>query len=110
MPLLSQPEARKSWPNKELIQISESMTARALRTKEWTYCVIDAQGRRSEKFSDRYVEYQMYNQASDPFEQVNLAGRKEFRTTADKLREELKSMMAEAGEPAAEIEAVKHYP
>ena len=110
MPLLSQPEARKAWPNKELIQISESMTARALRTKEWTYCVIDAQGRRSEKFSDRYVEYQMYNQASDPFEQVNLAGRKEFRTTADKLREELKSMMAEAGEPAAEIEAVKHYP
>jgi len=110
MPLLSQPEARKAWPNKELVQISESMTARALRTKEWTYCVIDAHGRRSEKFSDRYVEYQMYNQASDPFEQVNLAGRKEFRATADKLREELKSMMAEAGEPAAEIETVKHYP
>jgi arylsulfatase A-like enzyme len=110
MPLLRQPEARKSWPNRELIQISESMTARALRSKEWTYCVIDAQGRQSEKFSDHYVEYQMYSQASDPFEQVNLAGRKEFRSTADQLRDELKTLMLAAGEPPAEIDPAKHYP
>jgi arylsulfatase A-like enzyme len=110
MPLLREPEARISWPNRELIQISESMTARALRSKEWTYCVIDAQGRRSEKFSDHYVEYQMYNQASDPFEQVNLAGRKEFRSTADQLRDELKNMMRAAGEPPAEIDPAKRYP
>ena len=110
MPMLSRPEARKAWPNKELVQISEAMTARALRTKEWTYCVIDAQGRRSEKFSDKYVEYQMYSQASDPFEQVNLAGRQEFREAAAELRGELKIMMAAAGEPAVEIEVVRHYP
>jgi arylsulfatase A-like enzyme len=76
--LTSKPEARRAWPNRELVQISEAMTARALRTKDWTYCVIDSQGHRSEKFSDRYVEYQMYSQSGDPFEQVNLAGRKEF--------------------------------
>ncbi len=110
MPLLREPEARKSWPNRELIQISESMTARALRTKEWTYCVIDAQGRRSEKFSDHYVEYLMYSQASDPFEQVNLAGRKEFRPKAEQLRNELKAMMQAAGEPPAEIDPARHYP
>jgi arylsulfatase A-like enzyme len=110
MPMLSRPEARKAWPNKELVQISEAMTARALRTKDWTYCVIDAQGRRSEKFSDKYVEYQMYSQASDPFEQVNLAGRQEFREAAAELRGELKTMMAAAGEPAVEIEVVRHYP
>ena len=110
MPLLRETEARKSWQNRELIQVSESMTARALRSKEWTYCVIDSQERRSEKFSDHYVEYQMYNQASDPFEQVNLAGRKEFRSIADQLRNELKIMMQMAGEPPAEIDPVKHYP
>jgi len=110
MPILAKPEARKAWPNKELVQISEAMTARALRTKDWTYCVIDAQGRRSEKFSDKYVEYQMYSQAADPFEQVNLAGRQEFRATATELREELKKVMVAAGEPAAEIEVVRHYP
>lgn len=108
--LATEAEARKAWPNKELVQISESMTARALRTQEWTYCVIDAEGRRSEKFSDKYVEYQMYSQGSDPYEQVNLAGRKEFRAKAAELRTELKGMMAAAGEPAAEIVAVKHYP
>jgi len=108
--LATKPEARKAWPNKELVQISEAMTARALRTKDWTYCVIDAAGRRSERFSDKYVEYQMYSQAGDPFEQVNLAGRKEFKDKAAELREELKGMMAAAGEPAAEIEAVRHYP
>ena len=52
----------------------------------------------------------MYSQASDPFEQVNLAGRQEFRATAMELRDELKTMMAAAGEPAAEIEVVRHYP
>jgi arylsulfatase A-like enzyme len=110
LPLVKQPEARQSWPNRELVQISEAMTARALRTRDWTYCVIDAQGRRSEKFSDRYVEYQMYSQAGDPFEQVNLAGRQEYRGRAAELREELKALMKAAGEPPAEIDPVKHYP
>jgi arylsulfatase A-like enzyme len=110
MPMMTKPEARRSWPNRELVQISEAMTARALRTKDWTYCVIDAQGRRSEKFSDKYVEYQLYSQAGDPFEQVNLAGRKEFKDKATELREELKAMMTVAGEPPAEIVPVTHYP
>ena len=52
----------------------------------------------------------MYSQASDPFEQVNLAGRQEFREAAAELRGELKTMMAAAGEPAVEIEGVRHYP
>ena len=32
------------WPNRELIQISESMTGRAIRTKDWTYCIADPTG------------------------------------------------------------------
>jgi arylsulfatase A-like enzyme len=110
MPLMTKSEARRAWPNRELIQISESMTARALRTKDWTYCVIDTEGRRQEEFADKYVEYQMYSQAADPFEQVNLAGRKEFKDKAAELRGQLKEMMAAAGEPPAEILPVTHYP
>jgi hypothetical protein len=70
----------------------------------------DAQERRSEKFFDKYVEYQLYSQVADPFEQVNLTGRQEFRATATDLRDELMKMMAAAGESAAEIEVAKHYP
>ncbi|WP_260702919.1 sulfatase-like hydrolase/transferase [Edaphobacter flagellatus] len=110
MPLMTKPEARSAWPNRELVQISESMTARALRTKDWTYCVLDVEGRREQEFAQKYVEYQMYSQAADPFEQVNLAGRKEFRAQAAELREELKQMMQAAGEPPAEIVPVTHYP
>lgn len=110
MSLITKPEARHAWPNRELIQISESMTARALRTKDWTYCVLDVQGRREQEFADKYVEYQMYSQAADPFEQVNLAGRKEFKDKATELRKELKEMMSAAGEPLAEIVPVTHYP
>ena len=110
LPLTSKPEARRAWPNRELIQISEAMTARALRTKDWTYCVIDTEGRRQQEFADKYVEYQMYSQAADPFEHVNLAGRKEFKEKATELRAELKQMMTAAGEPPAEILPATHYP
>ena len=41
MPLVRDPEARLNWDNKALIQISESMVGRAIRTPEWTYCVAD---------------------------------------------------------------------
>ena len=66
LPLTEGPEARAAWPNKHLIQISEAMTARAIRTQDWTYCVINVQGRKSLKFSDRYVENQMYSQMDGP--------------------------------------------
>ena len=44
MPLLADPAVRQHWPNEQLIQISESMTGRALRTPDWTYCVADVSG------------------------------------------------------------------
>jgi arylsulfatase A-like enzyme len=110
VPLMRDAAARQAWPNKELIQISESMSARAIRTKEWSYCVIAADGRRDNDSPAKYVEYQMYSEAADPFELVNLAGRKEFRDEAAVLRGELKGLMHAAGEPDAEIVAATHYP
>lgn len=110
LPLLASSEARQAWPNKELVQISESMTGRAIRTPDWVYCVADITGDTKNPASASYQEYQLYDQRSDPHEIVNLAGRKEYRKKADELREELKKLIAAAGEPEPAITSAKLYP
>jgi arylsulfatase A-like enzyme len=110
MPLVNDASARKTWPQVQFIQISESMTGRAIRTPDWTYCVADTSGNTKEKQAATYTEYQMYDQRADPHELVNLAGRKEYRAKADELREQLKTMLAFAGEPEPEILEAKLYP
>jgi arylsulfatase A-like enzyme len=110
LPLLRDEKARATWPNVQLIQISESMTGRAIRTRDWTYCVAEITGTTDKSAAPVYQEYQMYDQRNDPQEQVNLAGRKEFRKQADNLREELKKLLAAAGEPEPEIRPAKLYP
>jgi arylsulfatase A-like enzyme len=110
LPLVHSAQAREAWQNKELIQISESMTGRAIRTKDWTYCVADPTGVTGTPASTNYHEYQMYDQRNDPYELVNLAGRKEFRETAEKLRQELKGLIVASGEPEPEIVPAKLYP
>jgi arylsulfatase A-like enzyme len=109
-PLLNDPEARQTWPNQQLIQISESMTGRAIRTKDWTYCVADPSGVSKEPAAATYHEYQLYDQRADPHELVNLAGRQEYRSQASELREQLKKLLAAAGEPEPEIVPAKLYP
>jgi arylsulfatase A-like enzyme len=110
LPLVNDPHARETWPNKQLVQISESMTARAIRTRDWTYCVADPSGSTKEKAATTYHEYQMYDQRADPAELVNLAGRKEYRAKADELRDELKKLIVAAGEPDPEILPAMLYP
>lgn len=110
MPLVRDAKAKENWPNKELIQISESMTARAICTKDWTYCVADPSGNGNLPASTSYQEYQMYDQRNDPHELVNLAGRKEYAETASYLRDELKKLMAAADEPEPKIAPAKLYP
>lgn len=109
-PLASDAKARRDWPSEQLIQISESMTARAIRTKDWTYCVADLSGATAEPAASRYHEYQLYDQRNDPHELVNLAGRKEYREVAGQLRGKLKKLIAAAGEAEPEIEPAKLYP
>lgn len=108
--LVRDAKARKVWPNRALIQISESMTARAVRTPDWTYCVADPSGATDKPASASYHEYQLYDERSDPHELVNLAGRKEYREVSTKLRGELKELMKKAGEDAPEIVPAKLYP
>ena len=91
------------------VQISESMTGRALRTPQWTYVVAVPDGT-SHESAPRYTEYQLYDLYSDPHQLVNLAGRRETREIASQLRERLKARMAEAGEAPAEIVPAPLYP
>jgi arylsulfatase A-like enzyme len=110
MPLLTDPGARQTWPNQQLIQISESMTGRAIRTKDWTYCVADPSGASKEPSAATYHEYQLYDQRADPHELVNLAGRQEYRAQASELNQQLKKLLLAAGEPEPEIVPAKLYP
>jgi arylsulfatase A-like enzyme len=110
MPLVHDAEARAAWPNRQLIQISESMTGRAIRTKDWTYCIADPTGMTDKPTSTNFHEYQLYDQRNDPYELVNLAGRKEYRAVARQLSGELKELMAAAGETEPEIVPAKLYP
>jgi arylsulfatase A-like enzyme len=111
LPLLTSREAQQSWIDQAYIQISESMVGRAIRTKQWCYCVADRGMKGTEApFSTHYEEYQMYNLADDPFQQMNLAGRQEYREVAAELRARLLKSIAEAGEEVAEITPAHLYP
>jgi arylsulfatase A-like enzyme len=111
MPLLTSREAQDAWDNTAYVQISESMVGRSIRTRQWCYCVADRSKRGTETpSSTQYEEYQMYNLADDPFQQVNLAGRQEYREEAAKLRQLLLKRMSEAGEEPAEITPAHLYP
>jgi arylsulfatase A-like enzyme len=109
LPLIHDANAREQWPNQQLIQISESMTGRAIHTPDWTYCIADASGGK-EIAAKTYTEYQLYDQRADPHELVNLAGREEYRAKAAELRNELKKLLTLAGEPEPEIMAAPLYP
>jgi arylsulfatase A-like enzyme len=111
LPLLSSQRARDQWEDVAYIQISDSMVGRAIRTREWCYCVADRSKKGNEvPASMHYEEYQMYNMYDDPNQQVNLAARKEYREQAAMLRKLLLKKMAEAGEPEAEIVPARLYP
>jgi arylsulfatase A-like enzyme len=111
MPLLSDSEARARWRNAELIQISEAMAARAIRTSDWCYCVVDRDPKAIERPGSRsYEEYLFYDEAGDPYELTNLAGRKEYRKQATQLAARLKELMVAAGEPEPEIRPTSIYP
>ena len=109
LPLVHDAKAREEWPNQQLIQISESMTGRAIRTRDWTYCVAVPDGK-SVASSSQYQEYQLYDQRNDPHELVNLAGRKEYRKIADELRDNLRALIVASGEPEPDIIPATLYP
>lgn len=107
MPLLTRQVGARM--DEVFVQISESMTGRALRTPEWVYVVAQPDGK-SQASSLHYEEYQLYNLYSDPHQLVNLAGRHETREISSLLRERLRGKMLDAGEENAEIKPKPLYP
>jgi len=108
--VLMQPD-HPAWDDEVFIEISEAMVGRALRTRQWTYCVVapDENGGKVSA-ARRYQEYQMYDLAADPHQLVNLAGRKETQAAAAELRARLKQRMVAAGETEPEIVPAHLYP
>lgn len=98
---------RDGWRDEVYIQTSEFMTGQVLRTQRWTYAVAAPKrpGWRPVASADLYIEYMLYDNAADPAQQVNLAGRAETADISRTLRGRLPARIAEAGGKAPAIEA-----
>lgn len=123
IPLIDNVKARAEWRNEVFIQVSESETARALRTPEWTYVALAPDANvRTDAGSMDYQDYQLYNNFADPAQVVNLAGRSDppalvhyagnrsMKEITDQLRERLLARMEEAGEARPKIARWPYYP
>lgn len=93
----------KNWPQSIYAQISESETARMVRTKDWCYCVCAPEFRYNDAYSDVYVEEKLYDLKNDPYENVNLVKDPACEAIRAELRDLLKEYMRKAHEPDAEI-------
>ncbi len=104
MPLLRGQAA--DWPGEVFIQVSESKTARAVRTHRWKYEVTAPEARRDQPGAELYEESALYDMESDPYELENLIGQPTVRELSDTLQQRLVARMVEAGESVPEIRAV----
>ncbi len=123
LPLVHDAAARAAWSNEVFVQISESETARALRTPEWTYVALADQPHATQyPGSLRYRDYQLYDNRADPAQLFNLCGRvdppgivhyvgdRSMRQITAHLRQRLIQRMVEAGEPRPKIDLWEYYP
>jgi arylsulfatase A-like enzyme len=109
-PLANDPASRRAWNSSVYVQISSSICGRAIRTKEWTYCAYDPTiPHGGAELSRNYTDFALYSLTGDPYEQVNLVGRPEYREICDRLREELKQMIVANGEPEPTITPMLLY-
>lgn len=95
------------WPQDVFLQISESQTGRALRTKRWKYGVT-ATGEDDLNTPDAavYVEQYLYDLEADPHELENLVDVEVFQPVRETLRARLIERMVMIGEAAPVIEPV----
>ncbi len=106
LPLLRRKTA--DWPEEVFVQISESQTGRAVRTRRWKYSVCrpaDTPGGQppSLESSDFYVDDALYDLENDPWELNNLVGQASHASVLASLRERLLRRMEEAGEKRPQI-------
>jgi len=102
--------AEGEWEEEVFIQISEYTVGRAIRTPRWKYCVHDPHNSGWGKpAAAGYVEHHLYDLYADPWEQVNLIGRREYDGQRAHLKERLLAHMGAAGEAEVEILDGKFY-
>ncbi len=104
LPLLDR--KTEGWRNETYFEMAEFVTGRGLRTPQYTYAAMAPKqpGWKAARSAARYVEYMMYDNYADPFQQVNLAGRATHREIAAELRKRLIERIGEASGDEAAIE------
>ncbi len=104
MPLVN--KRAGGWRNEVYFQMAEFVTGRGLRTPQHTYAVMTPKqpGWKAVAAARKYVEYILYDNYADPYQQVNLAGRAGYQNIANQLRERMLARMQEAGDSPAVIE------
>lgn len=96
VPLLH--DRKAEWGDDVFVQVSESETARAVRTQRWKYGVVAPDCDPSAAGSDHYVETYLFDLMADPYELDNLVGHRSHTHVAARLRERLINRMTDAGE------------
>ena len=99
------------WPDDVFVQISESQTARAVRTRRWKFGVTapDTVSTHAPG-SDTYHESELYDLVADPHELHNLIHEASHAPLCNKLGERLLARMVEVGEPPATIVPAEKRP
>jgi arylsulfatase A-like enzyme len=109
-PMLDSAESRRGWKNAAYIQLSQSVCGRAIRTADWTYACYDPTVANGEAaMSKSYTDFALYSNAADPYQQVNLTGRPQYKAIANRLREQLREMIVTNGEPEPTITPAEFY-
>ena len=96
VPLLH--DRRAEWGDDVFVQVSESETARAVRTQRWKYGVVAPDCDPAAAGSDHYVETYLFDLMADPYELDNLIGYRSHSHVAARLKQRLINRMVDAGE------------
>lgn len=99
------------WPDDVFIQISESQTGRAIRTRRWKFGVVAPENVSPRSAgSDTYREYALYDLYADPYELTNLIHTEAHAELCRELTRRLLTHMAAVGEPPATITPAEKHP
>lgn len=98
-------EEEIKWPQEVFVQISESQTGRAIRTKKYKYSVYvpGEPDWTTRPDSDSYQEQFLYDLEKDPHELNNLVSDPEYSDIRKRLKNILIEKMVSAGENRPEI-------
>lgn len=106
MPLLRR--QTDGWPDDVFVQISESETGRAIRTKRWKYAVTAPSG--DAPRADRYTEAFLYDLKYDPHELHNLIQAQSHEPVRQVMRQRLLRRIREIEGVEATIEPAQVVP